>query len=772
MNSLTVGKKIILGFALLIAIAATLGIVAVVQMSNVEHGVERLNHAYVPEVAAGNNVERNTLLAMYANRGYGFTEDEAFYKEGQGFYAKMIEFLDECKELAQEQNLKKLSEYEPMCREKAEEYQELVQRTKALNEVLAQNRIAMDSTAAVFIKNTAELLEGQEAKQKRELQERMKKLNFVADILAKGNAARIENFKAQAKNDVSYMDEALENIEHLLEDVEKLRPITRDAEDIARINATQQSAQEYGSSIVAFKAEFEKGAAASESVLSSIRKRMDAAAEVFVKNTTTLFSDQEVKTGLDITERTLKMKLVNNIIDLGNAARINNFKSQTLREPSFMQDAMASIDKMKAEFEQLYPITRDADDIDMLKRTQQAANGYRDAMSGFLSAWKEGENVSVLRNDAGNAVLAIAQETAAAGMTETQNIAEQSNTDLKMASTVMIIGLIIAAILGISLAIYITGSITKPLHIAISTLSAGAEQTSSASSQVSSASQSLAEGASEQASSLEETSSSLEEMASMTKRNAENANSANTLAAETRRAADSGVSEMEEMSKAMEAIKTSSDDISKIIKTIDEIAFQTNILALNAAVEAARAGEAGQGFAVVADEVRSLAQRSAVAARETAEKIEDAVSKSEQGVAISGRVSGSLNSIVEKAREVDQIISQIATASNEQSQGISQINEAVSQMDQVTQSNSANAEETASASEELSAQAEELQMVVNDLIRLVGTNSNTSSKRSIASGGQRHYLKTSAPAGNKSKTASKPALTTTGRDVDDDFKDF
>ena len=155
---------------------------------------------------------------------------------------------------------------------------------------------------------------------------------------------------------------------------------------------------------------------------------------------------------------------------------------------------------------------------------------------------------------------------------------------------------------------------------------------SAAAGQVSSASQSLAEGASEQAASLEETSSSLEEMSSMTKRNAENAQKANELAKQARAAADTGVGDMQAMNAAMDAIKASSDDIAKIIKTIDEIAFQTNILALNAAVEAARAGEAGMGFAVVADEVRNLAQRSAQAAKETAAKIEGAVSKTAQGV--------------------------------------------------------------------------------------------------------------------------------------------
>jgi methyl-accepting chemotaxis protein len=177
---------------------------------------------------------------------------------------------------------------------------------------------------------------------------------------------------------------------------------------------------------------------------------------------------------------------------------------------------------------------------------------------------------------------------------------------------------------------------------------------------------------------------------------------------------------MQAMNNAMAAIKASSNDISKIIQTIDEIAFQTNILALNAAVEAARAGEAGMGFAVVADEVRNLAQRSAQAAKETAAKIETAISSTEQGVRASTAVAEILQEIVGKVRQVDELIAEVAVASKEQSTGIDQVSTAVSQVDKVTQSNAAHAEESASAAEELRAQAEAMNRAVSDLLSLVG----------------------------------------------------
>jgi len=272
----------------------------------------------------------------------------------------------------------------------------------------------------------------------------------------------------------------------------------------------------------------------------------------------------------------------------------------------------------------------------------------------------------------------------------------------------------------------------------------------------------------------------------MTKSNAENAQKANDLAREARAAADKGAEDMRAMNQAMDAIKVSSDDIAKIIKTIDEIAFQTNILALNAAVEAARAGEAGMGFAVVAEEVRSLAQRSAQAAKETAAKIEGAILKTAQGVGISQKVATALNEIVAKARQVDELASEVASASRQQTQGITQINTAVGQMDKVTQSNAASAEESAAAAQELNSQAILMKEAVTALTRLVGDGQKEpgASVAPVKSGRSAKPVFTAAPAlaakkksfnGNGHPAAeSKPSSAARRGEIplEGDFKDF
>ncbi|MCW8892218.1 MAG: HAMP domain-containing methyl-accepting chemotaxis protein [Deltaproteobacteria bacterium] len=262
------------------------------------------------------------------------------------------------------------------------------------------------------------------------------------------------------------------------------------------------------------------------------------------------------------------------------------------------------------------------------------------------------------------------------------------------------------------------------LNRMIADLQMAGQQIDIGSTQVSDSAQLLSDGAAQSAASVEEISSSMNIIGSQTSTSAENAQQANQLAASARSSADIGSERMTEMISAMSEINEAGQNISKIIKVIDEIAFQTNLLALNAAVEAARAGQHGKGFAVVAEEVRNLAARSAKAASETAELIEGSVEKTHNGTQIAERTAGALEEIVGSIGKVTDLVAEIAAASSEQAQGISQVNIGLQQIDQVIQQNTASAEESAATSEELSSQAAELRSQLGRFILKSGTNSN------------------------------------------------
>lgn len=286
-------------------------------------------------------------------------------------------------------------------------------------------------------------------------------------------------------------------------------------------------------------------------------------------------------------------------------------------------------------------------------------------------------------------------------------------------SPYVIFGLIATIVISQGIAWVVAKNITNSVSKIIKELSATAGNLAIISSDITTSGHRLAEGTSEQAASIQETSSTLEESSSMVHQTTQNTKEADILARQTKEAANKGNEEMQTMLSSMEELKKSSGEISKIIKVIDEIAFQTNILSLNAAVEAARAGDAGKGFAVVAEEVRNLAQRSAQAAKDTAGIIESNIDLSEKCLFITEQVSGSLVTIKDETHKVSELLEEISTASQEQEIGINQINQAISQMETVLQSNASTAQESASSADQLSLFAESLKGITGELVGLL-----------------------------------------------------
>jgi methyl-accepting chemotaxis protein/methyl-accepting chemotaxis protein-1 (serine sensor receptor) len=326
---------------------------------------------------------------------------------------------------------------------------------------------------------------------------------------------------------------------------------------------------------------------------------------------------------------------------------------------------------------------------------------------------------------------------------------------------------VLALIVGI-LVVWLVRTINSSLRIVSRELGEGAQLVVDASSQMAVSSQSMAQGAAEQAASLEENSAAMEEMATMTRKNAESSHQAASLMAETARVVESAHKALEDMVTSMTSIKDSSNRVSKIIKTIDEIAFQTNILALNAAVEAARAGEAGMGFAVVADEVRSLAQRSAQAAKDTAGLIEEAISSATEGNRKVEQAAGGFAGITQRVTEVKALVDNVSVASNQQALGIDQVLQSIRQMERVTQTTAATAEESAAACEQLNAQADVTMRLVEQLEAMVGRNGERMSSANVprpSPGVGRATLLPSPGHGGRSYAASpddRTALADTG----------
>lgn len=747
LTKLTVGKRIILGYASLILITVVVGLVVVVNLKEVNEGAHQLTDTYIPQVKVSNEVERNLLLAMFENRAYACTEDTLYFEAGQQYAELVFQFLDEADALAEKNGLDSMKANISRIRVDAEEYFQSTQDSRDNVERLIEYRSLMNDSAISFVDLSSDMLLGQEEEVQHNVESLDKEVALVLQFLQHIDDARFSILTSVATANSAGSEQAISHIDQVVQLTADLAKIPQSKEDRHNIAQLVEKAEAYKNMVTLFQEQLNDFNSQVEGDMEENFSALDTAANDLVADASTHLTGRIKTLKSDTIKRIQKMQLMNEVITLGNAAMVENYKAQATRDPEIMRTAIAQIEAMHPYFDKLEPLCLDSWEEAMLEMIDEEDGLLNEAMSGFMGTVNEMKELDVKRLAIASNALDKARWQAKEGTTGTLGFASASVRDMNTTTVLCITGLLIAAVTGTGLAYFISRGVNKPLTQAIKRLSDGAKETNAAASQVSSASQILAEGASEQAASLEETSSSMEEMTSMVARNLQVARSTNEQAKKAYAAADSGVSSMldlrertdlvsnsaKEMESAMYAIKQSSDSISKIIKTIDEIAFQTNILALNAAVEAARAGEAGAGFAVVADEVRGLAKRAAQAAHETASMIEDSMKRSEWGVQVNEEVGRNLLDVLEKASDVEsglksiqsvvsgvnEAMGELEASIQEQQDGINQINTAVSQVTEVTQANAASAEESARSAEQMDVQSVSLKRIVGFLNEMV-----------------------------------------------------
>jgi methyl-accepting chemotaxis protein len=539
-------------------------------------------------------------------------------------------------------------------------------------------------------------------------------------------------------------------------------------------------------------------------------QNLDAGAALFMQNAAEFLTSQNDAMSREINqetpaaalrERLGKINLINDIIDAGNTLRIQVWRAQAERDVAQVQQAMERFEVIERHLESIRTTTRLEANLRQLAAIREGAGAYRTAMASLVKNWQTLDQIGVRRTETGNQVLAVAQETAQLGMDQTQGIANDAVTNLGQASFVMLVGLGIALLLGIIIAVFLTRAITQPvskgvrfseelsdgeldarldvdqkdeigmlgqamqsmqtkLREIVGEVKSASENVASGSEELSASAEQMSQGATEQAAAVEEVSSSMEEMTANIKQNADNA-------AQTEKIALQAAKDAQEGGQAVSQTVSAMKQIAEKISIIEEIARQTNLLALNAAIEAARAGDAGKGFAVVAAEVRKLAERSGSAATEISELSRSSVQVAEQA----GEM---LIKIVPDIQRTAELIQEINAASREQSIGVEQINKAVQQLDQVIQQNASAAEEMASTSEELSSQAEELQATMA-FFKMSGSGTLSRSRKTT---GRTTHTNMLAPASRKPAPVAQSGKTgglalNMGPDKgDDEFEKF
>jgi methyl-accepting chemotaxis protein/methyl-accepting chemotaxis protein-2 (aspartate sensor receptor) len=598
-NSMTLGKRISIGFAILVFITLVLGIMAVINMRSAAISAAKLAEVYAPEVHVASDIFRVANQARYDVRAFTMSDNENALANAKKGFAELQKFLLEAEALGKKYELKALLEQQGIASKSLEVYMSSVERGEKVLSKKKESDTILVQAAPIIVQNIEAYIHSVKQNQVDELKE--------ATI---------------------YKDRVIERIDKII------------------------------------------------------------AADVMMQIIA------EARVG-------------------GQRALVRNDSDMMLKAINRFPDLYKSVQELIAQ-------TRNPKTIEILRTIESQSKAYQAALKELVVVIDETQKDNAIRIKAAAEVIAAAEAVVNIGLKNIDELSKESDASLDTASTVMIVGLLLALIISIVVALFIIRSIVKIVTESVKSLSEGTSQVVSASEQISSASVSLAEGASSQASSVEEVSATIEQATASNNQNAENSREANLLAQHSNDAAKVGNQRVVELMGAMEQITASSQKISRIIKTIDEIAFQTNLLALNAAVEAARAGEHGLGFAVVAEEVKNLAERSAGAAKEITGIIEASIDQVKAGTEVANKTKESFTEILNGIKKTSDLIGEIAISAKEQAEGMNQIATAMGSVDQITQQNASASEETAAAAEELNAQALSMLDNVSELAMLAG----------------------------------------------------